>query len=791
MPRTVQRASRFVLVATLLVSTAAAQARQNTTRRAAAPGAVREARWLNPRPASRLEAAALLSPGPATRFLSTNGPNAADMPREVAFAPDGASALVVHRDTDNLVFFDLATRTATDVVALGDFPVDIAVTADGTKAVVPNVFSNTVSVVDVATRTKLADVAISGLQPFAVATTPDSMRAVVAVIDNGGSSSFSVVNLTTLTEELSFPTTGQGAVGFFFSPEAGISGNLFTAFALSPDGASLVLPDAANDVVTIYERATGAVRATLPTAAFPAGVDISSDSQVAVVSHDGSNQRVSVIDLTTDTLTASHATGINLQDRRIRITPDKSHALCAVSNAIIFVNLATGAVPTQITTGIVGDIEFSFDGQLAFVSNFNSRVIDLASRTLLATLPLAPSYEAAVSPVTLRAVALNNRFREDVHVYTITGATAAVEGRGISGPAGEADATRTLALSGDGRVAVAANNTSRTASVIDLEAELVRATIPTGDRSLGVAVSADGTTAVVANGDDDTVSVLDLTTDTRVAQLDVSSRPGEVAIAPDGAMAYVTTIAGTDRVHFIQLAGAASTVVGSLATGQMGSANGYAYSALSGIGLSADGSVLAVCVSFDDQLMLIDTATQTEFARVSVGDFPVRVAFHPSGTRAWVLNAFGDSVSVVDIAGAASTTVATVGGIDFPSVVLATETHAYVANSGSPSAVFVLDAVTNGLVQTVGLPTRVRGGWYAPKNSMLYLGGTADAGGRLHRLSAGGPATALLNTVELSSGPCELVFSQSTHKAVLAQPIPDGVDIVDFAPRDARPVEHP
>jgi len=41
----------------------------------------------------------------------------------------------------------------------------------------------------------------------------------------------------------------------------------------------------------------------------------------------------------------------------------------------------------------------------------------------------------------------------------------------------------------------------------------------------------------------------------------------------------VTTIAGSDTIWFIHLAGASSSILGSLLAGQMGSAQAYAYSA--------------------------------------------------------------------------------------------------------------------------------------------------------------------------------------------------------------------
>ena len=54
----------------------------------------------------------------------------------------------------------------------------------------------------------------------------------------------------------------------------------------------------------------------------------------------------------------------------------QTHAIAAISNNVIFVNLRTGVTTATLNTGVVGDIELSFDGQYAFVSNFNARIID-------------------------------------------------------------------------------------------------------------------------------------------------------------------------------------------------------------------------------------------------------------------------------------------------------------------------------------------------------------------------------------------------------------------------------
>jgi len=710
--------------------------------------------------------------------IGLNAEPEGDLPRTLAFLPDGSAVAIANRDTDTVTFLDVPTRTITDTVNVGDFPVDVAVAPNGSVAVVACVLDDEVCVIDVASRTLLGTVPVTGSQPFAVAITPDSTKAVVAVINDGIASSFSVIDLFTLTEVSSFASSGQGVIGFFLTPESGISGNIFSQFALTPDGTTVVLPDRGGDRVRLYSVATGIETDTLVVAAAPVAVDVSLDGTTAVVSHESGTNVISEIDLITPSVTGSFPTAA-LQAQVVRITPDKTHALAAISNNVIFVNLTTGATAATLSTGVVGDIVISFDGQYAFVSNAVSRVIDIATKSIVGVLPLAPCVDAAASPVEHRVVALNNRFREDANVYSTNGAGSFVEGRALTGEPPEGDAPRSIAITPDGSTAVVAHNTSRSASILDLGTRTVRAIVDTGDRSLSLAITPDGLTAVVCNGDDDTVSIIDLSTDTTVAQVPVGTRPADVSISPDGSTAYVTTVAGSDRVHFLDINGAASSVTGSLLAGQMGSL-GYTYSVVSDIEASPDGAVVAVCISFDDELLIIDATTHLELTRVNVGDFPIRVAFTPDGSKAYVVNAFGDSVSVVDINGAASSVSSTIPNVEFPLVNLADDTGTlhFVGNFDSNDPrLYVIDTATDSILTGVLLPDVARAAAYSATDAAVFV---ATTGGDLVKVAVAGAASTVVDSVALVGAPSDLAFSDSLGKVVCPEPgITDSADIVN------------
>jgi YVTN family beta-propeller protein len=740
-----------------------------------------------PRPVWR----GLVAPPPAeaAEFISLNVDVEGDGPRELCFTPDGSTLLVVNQDTDTLSFIDAATRQVVGGVTVGDFPQDVAVSPDGTYAVVANVFSNDVSIIDVATRTLVATVPVQGLQAFGVRITPDSARAVVAVINDAVNSQFTVINLGTRAVERVIPTTSQGARGFYGTPEFGISGALYTRFALSPSGADVILPHAAGSKVNIYSVATGALEASIPVAASAGALDVSADGSTVVVAHEGATRRISVIDFPSRTLTASRTVGSDLESAgHIRITPARTHAMCSISNNLIFVDLATGSTTSTIATGIVGDIEISYDGLYAFVPNFNASVITIATQTLAKSITFAACTEAAVSPVSHRAAALNSRFREDAHFYTINGASSLFEGRTLTGAAPEADCPKAVAVSPDGRTLIVANTLSRNASIIDLGTGAVRATVDTGDRGLDAAITPDSSKAVVCNGDQDTVSVIDLNTDTLIANVAIASRPARVVISPDSQYAYILTVAGTDRIHKLRLTETPVVVATQLA-GQTGSSLAYAFSEVSGISLSPDGALLGVCDSFNDKLILIDPVTMATVTSATIGDFPIRAIFNADHSRAYIANTFSNDVSVVSISGSTATQIALVTGISSPLGLAldADGSHLYVTSSGTTNpGIYAIDTATNTVAKYLSLGgDKPRDLEFTPNCDVLLAGASAATSGqpdRMYRIRAAGPATAVIDSATLSSSLPDIAYSRARHAAVASMPIPDGVNIVRYEP---------
>lgn len=721
-------------------------------------------------------------------FVSTEDAPDGDSPREIVYTPDGTQAVIIHAQTNTMTFLNTTTGVITHSVDVGEYPVHVAVTPNGQYALATNVFSNTVSVVDIASHTQVAEIPITGDQPYRVAITADGTKAIVGVINDAVNSAFSVIDLATLTETAVIATGSQGVIGGYATPEYGIFGDTFTQFSVSPDGEKIVLPDRGGDRILIYSVSTGAELASLPTFDQPGGVDIAPNGGFAVVSCEGSSQRLVVVDLATNSISANFPTSANLTWQKARVTPDNTYAVVSQLNEVEFVNLTTGAL-TRLSTGSPGDLEFSFDGQYLFVSNFSSRVISLATRTQVASITFASCYDAATSPTSLQAVALNNRFGENVNIYSINGFSSSLQGSTLTGLPKEGDSTRSLDITPDGRTLFVAHTTSSTAGFLDLSTKTMSELKDTSFRTLDAAISPNGQYAVTTNADGQTVSIFDVPSQARVAQLSVVDRPSRVLISPDSSTAYVLSIAGTDRVHKIALNGAASSVVGTQIAGQAG-AIGIAFSEFSGIALSPDGSLLAVARSFDDLVRLIDTQTLSVVADVSVDqtgsqDFPLRLTFNPTGDRLYAANIFGNAIRVIDVNGAASTAIATVPVGTQPLTLNVDDAgdFLYVGHAGSSNGgLRVIDTATNTVVRTITLPgsATIRESYLSPVDGQLYLAGQDNTGGKLWVFDAAGAATSFVDVFDLTSSPVDLAFSESLGQAIVSLPIPDGVDVVQI-----------
>jgi DNA-binding beta-propeller fold protein YncE len=465
----------------------------------------------------------------------------------------------------------------------------------------------------------------------------------------------------------------------------------------------------------------------------------------------------------------------------VRITPDGTYALTWSDGATVVLELASGDTAATVGTVPSDEIALSFDGRFAVLAGATRlQLFDLQSLTLLTSFSRPAEAAVATSPSSYFVASLTDplSFAELVYLDTFTAGGLSPQGSFPTGPPPEGDLPMQVVLTPDGLRAVVSNGLSKNLALVDLVRREVVRYLPAGLRVGEATITPDGRTAVALNGEEHTASVIDLELGEEVARLVVPFRPVRVAVSPDGGTAYVTAIAGQDRLYFVDLDGAASTVTGSLPVGQMGAANGYVFSEVSGIALSPDGSVLALCVSLDDEVWLVDTAAQSVVAQIPVdaGAFPVRVAFSSDGSSAYVANSAGDSLSVISIDGPASQVVATIPGIEFPLTVDPGPLDRFVyvgSHDFVTPALYVVDLLGPGVVAVLPLPGLPRASGLDPAGERLFLAVTYP--GELVTVRTAGMGSSIVDATPLASIPRDLAFSRQTGAGVLTLPLLDEV----------------
>src|SRR5207302_286363 len=123
-----------------------------------------------------------------------------------------------------------------------------------------------------------------------------------------------------------------------------------------------------------------------------------------------------------------------------------------------------------------------------------------------------------------------------------------------------------------------------------------------------------------------------------------------------------------------------------------------------------------------NDVSVIDTATNAIVATVGVGDRPYGAAVSPDGSRVYVANYAGQSVSVIDAAtNAVTATVALPLLGAFPLGVAVAPDGSRVYVTAVPDGFFVIDTATNAVVSAQSLPGDPFGVAVAPDGSRVYV----------------------------------------------------------------------
>jgi YVTN family beta-propeller protein len=268
-----------------------------------------------------------LNTGAALATLPTTG-----VAEALAFSPDG-STVYAAESGDYVGVINVATNTVTANIPVGFWPTSLAVSLDGSTVYVTDAQSNTISVINASTHTVTATIP-AGASPQSVVISPDGATLYVA-----GSGDVSNDEAGTITM---ISTATDGIIGTIsMGAYAGAA-----AVALSPDGTTAYVANADSNAVSVIDLTTDAVTATIPVGLFPDSLTVTPDGRSVYVAN-SSSESISVIDTATDAVTAT----IPIAGGPVQVAnyPDGGSVFATTGDGVSVINTENNTVTGTLT----------------------------------------------------------------------------------------------------------------------------------------------------------------------------------------------------------------------------------------------------------------------------------------------------------------------------------------------------------------------------------------------------------------------------------------------------------
>ncbi|RLD25307.1 MAG: hypothetical protein DRI54_05150, partial [Bacteroidetes bacterium] len=491
-------------------------------------------------------------------------------------------------------------------------------------------------------------------QPVVVRVSPDQTTAFVGCDIND---KCEVINLETLTKTLSISNFPIALSTFSFITGNNRSSYEYSDFKVSPNGNELIIGDS-DDQILFIDVETGNINNTI--AGVKANKLVYSGDSTALFAIYPYESTVYKIDIASSAVVDEFDLGTRYVSRS-EICANQNGSKVYVpldANQSAILNFDTEETTTFSSTysafwvGVSPDHSTIISGQNKF------SILDFESETILDQSIGNTQYIGAVSPVGSNIVGFDPLRNEALFFYDYSNPEdLQYLGEFVSGKAPEGDAPYRVAITPDGTKAVLTNTLSKNVTIINLVDNVVDTIIELPEKSEAIAITADSEWAILGGHDLGTIKFINLTTNEFAASLSTGSRPGLIRISPDQQFAYVANIS-SNNISVIALDGENSTKITNIPCGTIG-VSWAAQGVRSDVQVSPNGQYVLVAASFDDNVKVIDTQSNSVVASLTVEDFPIQIAFNSTGEYAVVSNLFSNSYSILHVDGANSSVVGT------------------------------------------------------------------------------------------------------------------------------------
>ncbi len=597
-----------------------------------------------------------------------NGPNA------VSASPDGSRVYIANSSSNNVSVINTITNTVVATVTVGNMPYAISVSYDGSKVFVGNLNDGTVSVIGTTTNTVVAT--IPGFtQPMALTASPTGNLLYVV----NGTTAIAVVNTTTNT------IVKNITVGF--SP---------WEIAISPDGTRVYVSNLNSNSVSVINAVTNTVIATIPVDMLPEGITVSPDGTLLYVGCFGANT-VDMIATSSNVIlrkfTASAPHGLS-------VTPDGKVLYVVNNNAsgsVTAFNAASGATIATVSTGAN---PASFGNFIAGVSCSPVKF----TITVNPTPAFTPTIMAGTATGTISACVGTASVSPQIQQIQVSG--AAISGNiTATAPAGF-------------EISLSAGNGYGSSLTLVPAAGTVNTLIYVRSSATAAAGTITGNVTLAATGA--------LTQNVAVTGF-INALPA-VNNVPDqyinsGSPTTAVTFAGTGNtfnwVNNTPGIGLAASGTGDIASfNAVNTGPNPVTATITATPVNANYAY--VPDAFSNDVLLINTGTNTVVKTIAVGKYPTNVVLIHNKNVAYVSNSNDNTLSEINTT--TNTVTATIPGFVYPWGLVASPdgNRLYVVNMNS-SSISVLNTATNAVISTIPLSVKPYLLTISPDGSQLYL----------------------------------------------------------------------